>query len=93
MNTFEPLNVPKFPMPTTDQIKKAKNKMQLFDLLFRARCAYIHRHKSEVVLNHEFPSLRSDGTIDPYNKINGTRTVEVPPREIPDFLSTWPQIK
>ena len=90
---YEPLKIPNLPMPTKTEVKRAKNKMQLFALWFRARCAYEHRHKTKVVFNHSFHPIGSDGQINPFKTVTGTRTVEIEPEEIPAIFDTWPRIK
>jgi len=90
---YEPLEIPNLSMPTRADVKRAKNKMQLFALWFRAWCTYKHRYKTKVVLNHSFYRIRSDGQIDPFNTVAGTRTVEVAPTEMPTIFDTWPRIK
>tara|TARA_R100001443_G_scaffold26315_1_gene39563 strand:+ start:249 stop:605 length:357 start_codon:yes stop_codon:yes gene_type:complete len=90
---YEPLKIPNLPMPTTAEVKRAKNKMQLFALFFRAWCAYKHKYKNKVVLHHSFYRIRSDGRIDPFDTVTGTRTVEIAPAEMPPIFDTWPKIK
>ncbi len=90
---YEPLKIPNLPMPTKTEIKRAKNKMQLFALWFRTWCAYKHRHKTKIVFNHSFHPIGSDGQINPFKTVTGTRTVEIEPEEIPAIFNTWPRIK
>ena len=89
---YEPLKIPNLTMPTKAEVKRAKNKMQLFALFFRAWCAYKHQYKTKVVLHHSFYRIRTDGQIDPFNTVTGTRTVEIEP-ETPSFFDTWPRFK
>ena len=90
---YEPLKIPNLPMPTKAEVKRAKNKMQLFALFFRAWCAYKHRHKTISVFNHSFYTIGINGQINPLKTVTGTRTVEIEPKEMPAIFDTWPRIK
>ena len=90
---YEHLKIPNLKMPTKAEVKKAKNKMQLFALWFRAWCAYNHKYKDKVVLHHSFYRIRSDGKIDPFDTVIGTRTVEIAPAETPTIFETWPRLR